>query len=142
MILRLILMAVSVITIPILSRFYWETAKGLFLGSWICASGAIMNFLAVAFNGWQMPVEGVAYIPAGVIWKVAVNPRLPWIIDRFPYGSCTYSVGDACIYAGGLLFSLALIYRIGRGVWAILRPEVPIEIDEKKIDNLFKEWNQ
>src|SRR5208282_5982525 len=124
MILRLILMAVSVITIPILSRFYWETAKGLFLGSWICASGAIMNFLAVAFNGWQMPVEGVAYIPAGVIWKVAVNPRLPWIIDRFPYGNCTYSAGDVCIYAGGLLFSLAPIYRTGMGVRTRLRPKV------------------
>ena len=114
---RLCIMAFGILNIPILCRYYWHEAKELFPGALSCAIGALMNFLAVTLNGWQMPVSDAAYIEPGVIWKVANHPRVPWLIDRFQTSTSTYSAGDVLIYGGAILFGCGLLYRVGRRIY-------------------------
>ena len=117
--LRLLCMGFGIVTVPALCWYYWHDAKELFPGALICWLGGVLNFLVVSLNGWQMPVEGVAYFPPDLIWKVARDPRLPWLCDRFDWGLVTYSLGDAFIYSGAVLFGCGLVYRAGRRIWGL-----------------------
>ena len=79
-------------------------------------SGMLCNWLAIASNGWRMPVMcPVGYhIETGASWKIAVNPRLPWLIDRFACSTAIFSVGDVLIYTG-------LACTIGLCTWTLTR---------------------
>ena len=70
--------------------------------------GLCSNSAAVVLNGWQMPVIGAQqYIPPGLIWKVAVNPSVPWLVDRFHASWGTFSAGDVLLMVGAA-FTLAI----------------------------------
>src|ERR1039458_7450856 len=92
-----------VLSMPILLTLFWCDIYGLFRWVFIALySGTLCNWLAIASNVWRMPVMcPVGYhIETGASWKIAVNPRLPWLIDRFACSTAIFSVGDVLIYTG------------------------------------------
>ena len=103
--LRITLLLIIAILVPTLAVRFWERMEGPRWALITAYTGAMCNFLVMLFNGEQMPVIGVSYIPQGETWKVADSSmRLAWLVDRFQCSLGTYSVGDVLLFFGAVIW--------------------------------------
>jgi hypothetical protein len=71
--------------------------------------GWTSNAIAIVLNGMHMPVVGMDE-PRG-LWIPAVDPNVPWLIDRFFF----FSIGDIVIGIGALVaIGCYVVHRIAR----------------------------
>ena len=73
--------------------------------------GALLNWLVIVINGFQMPVVNCPfYIAPGLAWRDAqVGDHLLWLADRFPYQNFIYSIGDAVLLLGVVLYLISYV---------------------------------
>ena len=97
-----IVMALIVLCVtPVFTWALWNCGGFSKWGLLIAWLGEIGNIVALATNGWKMPVIGY-YIYPETLWKSgSTYSFLPWLCDRFPIphvGIC--SIGDLLIFTG------------------------------------------
>jgi hypothetical protein len=88
-------------------------------GAGIVGLGMLSNLAAVVANGGHMPARASALRAAGVLYRgvhnnsqIAVHPKLPWLIDRWPVPAWipmgnVFSLGDVLIAVGAVVLVCA-----------------------------------
>lgn len=112
---HLMMVVLMLFLVPMFLLMCWS---GLGFGKWgllVSLFGNTLNILALAFNGWQMPVIGYFIYPE-TLWKSGLNANLPWICDRFPVLIGVCSIGDFIIFAGAATTLAWVIQRIAREI--------------------------
>jgi len=96
----------TVITVPLLGMLFVKVRRAR-PATVVLIIGAILNLSVVMANDGQMPVAASVATGdttnLGVHWQAATDPRLPWLIDRWPGG---FSVGDVLVLVGGVAFPI------------------------------------
>lgn len=91
----------------------WKTGlRSRALANWLTCTGAALNGLVLAFNGFRMPVSGYWKpwtLNAGSHTLLTTSSRLTLLADVHGPNWLRYSLGDCFIWAGVALLLLIII---------------------------------
>ena len=83
----------------------------------ILAFGILCNFIALAFNGWRMPViitDEMRFSDDFIHIKADQNVKLKFLVDRFVVRFFSkyriFSIGDIFIWGGAIIFYIQWVY--------------------------------
>ena len=98
----------------------WLHDKFRSLAHAIFALGIFLNVLVMTCNDGKMPVIARSEMHHARLMKAEwhspahANTRLPLLIDRIPWGTYTYSVGDIVMFFGFSFIVVSYIRRFAR----------------------------